>query len=259
MREKYEILLDDKSNSISFLYKEESIDVKLIYRKRKNISIRIIPKNTIEIISPKSVSISFLKKVLDEKSSWIMKTLDKFEKFDESFKDRKYVNGEIFYYLGTEYKLKIIEDKNINNKNNAYCYIDIKNENLIITTNNNEAEYIKNELRKWYKIESEKIVIKRLEFLKKENTIMNQLTPNIIKIKEQKKRWGSCTSNKAIYINSRIAMARIDVIDYILVHEFSHLVHMNHSKDFYNLIESILPEFKECEKWLKENSYKLSL
>lgn len=259
MRDKYQILLDNKNNSISFLYKEENISVKVTYRKRKNISIRIIPKSTIEIISPRSVPISFLKKVLDEKASWIMKTLDKFENIDESFKNRKYINGEIFYYLGKEYELKIIEDKNINNKNNNYCYIDIKKENLIITTNNNEAEYIKNELKKWYKIESEKIVIQRLEVLKKENSIMNQLTPNIIKIKEQKRRWGSCTSNKDIYINSRISMARIDVIDYILVHEFSHLVHMNHSKEFYNFVGSILPEFRECEKWLKENSYKLSL
>lgn len=259
MKEKYKIILDDKSNSISFLYKEEKIDIKVFYRKRKNISIRIIPKNTVEIISPRSVPISFLKKVLNEKSFWIMKTLDKFESMDESFINRKYIDGEIFYYLGEEYKLKIIEDKNIKNKKDNYCYVDIKKENLIIATNNNEVEYIKNELKKWYKIESEKIVIERLEVLKKEKPLMNQLTPNIIKIKEQKKRWGSCTSKKIIYINSRISMARIDVIDYILVHEFSHLVHMNHSKDFYNLVKKILPEFKECEKWLKENSYKLSL
>ena len=259
MREKYEVLLNNKNNSISFLYKEENIDVKVVYRKRKNISIRIIPKNTIEIISPRSVSISFLKKVLEEKSSWIMKTLDKFENVDESFKDRKYVDGEIFYYLGEEYELKIIEDKNIQNKNNNYCYIDIKEKNLIITTNNNEVEYIKNELKKWYKIESEKIVIKRLEVLKKEKPMMNKLTPNIVKIKEQKKRWGSCTSKKTIYINSKISMLKLDVIDYILVHEFSHLVHMNHSKDFYDLVKEILPDFREREKWLKENSYKFTL
>lgn len=259
MREKYQVLLDNKNKSIGFLYKEENIDVKVVYRKRKNISIRIIPKNIIEIISPKSISISFLKKVLEEKSSWIMKTLDKFENVDESFKNRKYVSGEIFYYLGKEYKLKIIEDKNITNKAHSYCYINIEKENLIIYTNNNEAEYIRNELKKWYKIESEKIVIRRLEILKRESSIINQLTPNIIKIKEQRKRWGSCTSQKNIYINSRISMTRIDVIDYILVHEFSHLVHMNHSKDFYNFLGQILPKFRECEKWLKENSYKLSL
>ena len=259
MVEKYKVNLNNKDNSISFLYKENNIDVKVVYRKRKSISIRIIPKNTIEIISPRSVSISFLKKVLEEKSSWIMKTLDKFENIDESFKDRRYINGEIFYYMGEEYELKIIEDKNIENSKKNYCYIDIKDENLVIRTNNYKAEYLKNELKKWYKIESEKIVLKRLELLKKENAIMNSLEPNIIKVKEQKKRWGSCTSKKTIYINSRISMLRVDVIDYILVHEFSHLVHMNHSKYFYNLVGEILHDFRERERWLKENSYKFNL
>lgn len=259
MKEEYKVILDNKNSSISFLYKEENIGVKVEYRKRKNISIRIIPKNTIEIISPRSVSISFLKKVLEEKSPWIMKTLDKFENVDESFKERKYVNDEIFYYLGKEYKLKIVEDKNTQNNKKNYCHIDIKEKNLIITTNSNKGEYIKNELKKWYKIESEKIVLERLEVLKNEKPMMNKLVPNIIKIKEQKKRWGSCTSKKTIYINSRISMAKVDVIDYIIVHEFSHLAQMNHSKDFYNLVEEILPDFKKSEKWLKENSYKLTL
>ena len=143
--------------------------------------------------------------------------------------------------------------------NKNYVYIRISEDKLIINTNNNEKDFIKEELKKWYKIQSEKTVINRLEVLKKESAIMNNLSPSLIKIKEQKKRWGSCTSNKIIYINSRISMAPIDVIDYILVHEFCHLVHMNHSKDFYNLVGEILPKFRENERWLKENSYKLSL
>ena len=255
MNKEYEVLLDN--NCISFLYKEKKLNVKVIYRKRKTVSIRIIPKDTIEIISPKSLSISFLKKILTEKSSWIMKTLDKFENMDDSFKERKYINGEIYYYLGKEYKLRIVEDKNLNNK--KYAYISITGNDLIINTNNNEKDYIKNELKNWYKIQSEKIVMDRLDILKKESQIMNSLSPNLIKIKEQKKRWGSCTSKKTIYINSRISMAKPEVIDYILVHEFCHLVHMDHSMDFYDLVSQILPNFKLAEKWLKENSYKLSL
>ena len=256
MNKEYEVILEN--NTLSFLYKQKKINVKVIYRKRKTMSIKIIPKDNIEIISPRSLSFSYLKKILIEKSSWIMKTLDKFQYMDDDFKERNYVNGEIFYYLGKEYELNIIEDKNIYNKK-KYTHISITEGKLIIKTNNNEKDFIRNELKKWYKIESEKVVINRLEVIKRENQIINSLCPEIIKIKEQKKRWGSCTSKKHIYINSRICMTPINVIDYILVHEFCHLVHMNHSKDFYNLVEEILPNYKEDEKWLKENSYKLFL
>ena len=88
---------------------------------------------------------------------------------------------------------------------------------------------------------------------------MNKLQPQIIKVKEQKKIWGSCTSSKSIYINSRISMVRLDAIDYIIIHEFCHLVHMNHSKDFYNLVKCIMPNYKVANNWLRENGYKLIL
>lgn len=52
-------------------------------------------------------------------------------------------------------------------------------------------------------------------------------------------------------------MANLEAIDYIIVHEFCHLIHMNHSKDFYNLVKEIIPNYKDSEKWLKENGYKL--
>lgn len=256
MDKEYEIILEN--NCLNFLYKKNKINVKVIERKRKNISIRIIPKDKIEIITPVSLSLSYLKNILTQRSQWIIKTLDKFEGRDEGFKERKYEDGEVFYYLGEKYILKIVEDKNISNRK-KYAYISIENKKLIINTNNDEKDFIKDQLKKWYKSKSEDIVIERIEKLKKNNQIMNNLSPALIKIKEQKKRWGSCTSQKVIYINSRISMAKVDVIDYILVHEFCHLVYMNHSKDFYNLVGKILPDFKEQEKWLKENSYKLSL
>ncbi len=52
-------------------------------------------------------------------------------------------------------------------------------------------------------------------------------------------------------------MARLDVIDYVIIHEFSHLVHMNHSKKFYDLVKSIMPDYKDKENWLKINGYKI--
>lgn len=252
------ITFDNRTKEFNLLYNERLIKINVIYRQRKNISIRIRPKDKIDIISPKSVSYSFLKDVIIKKKDWILKTLDKYKDINEEFnEERNFVDGEIFYYLGKEYKLKIIYDKNILNRNKNYCYISLNNENLIIKINNYDKELIKDEIKKWYKFESEKLVMDRVEYLKNNNYIISTLSPNIIKIKEQKKRWGSCTSQKSIYINSRISMARLDVIDYIIIHEFCHLVHMNHSKDFYELVKQIMPNYKNSEIWLKENGYKL--
>lgn len=167
-------------------------------------------------------------------------------KFEREFKE-----NEIFLYLGKQYKLRIIKDK--------YEEVYIDDDKIIVKVKNTEKEYIQAILKWWYKRESEIIVSKRIDYLKRNNEIMKNLTPKIVKVKEQKKRWGSCTSEKNIYINSKISMARISSIDYILVHEFSHLVHMNHSKDFYSLVKKIMPNYTEEENWLKENSYNVKL
>ena len=251
------IILDKENNEIYILFNENKIKVDIIRRKRKSISIKIEPKDKVYIITPKSISLDYLKDILIKKQSWILKTLDKFKDMDDNLYHRKYEEGDIFYYLGKEYKLKVIIDKDINSKKRSYSYISIDNENLIIETNKSGKDIIKDILKDWYKLESEKIVIDRIEYLKKQNHIFNKLIPDTVKIKEQRKRWGSCTSNKKIYINSKISMARIDVIDYIIIHEFCHLIHMNHSKDFYNLVKVIMPSYKESELWLKENGYKL--
>ena len=54
-------------------------------------------------------------------------------------------------------------------------------------------------------------------------------------------------------------MAPVYIIDYVIVHELCHLKVMNHSKDFWNLVESIFPNYRECRKWLKENGRKLTI
>lgn len=254
------VTIDENNKKIFILYKEEKIEINIFYRKVKNISIKIIPKNEIEIISPKSVSIQYIKEVIIKKMKWILKTLDKLEHIDDTFMNREFNDNDIFFYLGKELKLKIILDnKKIENKKKQNCLICINEEHLSVVTTNNDKEFIKKHLKQWYKIESEKIIASRIEYLKSKNLIMRKLNPSEIKIKEQKKRWGSCTSTKKIYINSKISMAKVEVIDYIIVHEFAHLVYMNHSKDFYKLVSEIMPNYKESERWLKENSYKLNI
>lgn len=68
-------------------------------------------------------------------------------------------------------------------------------------------------------------------------------------------RWGSCTYKGGISISSRLLLAPNKVMDYVLIHELAHLVHMNHSPAFWQEVARAMPDYKEKEKWLKENDY----
>lgn len=78
-----------------------------------------------------------------------------------------------------------------------------------------------------------------------------------ITIRDQKTRWGSCSSNGTLSFSFRLMLAPPRVLDYVVVHELCHLTHMNHSKEFWNMVEDILPDYKEHRKWLKENGHTL--
>lgn len=250
MHEKYKNNID-----IIVKYKNSTIKAKLIYRKRKNITIQVKPKENITIISPTQIPKKKLEELLIEKGEWILKKLDEYKDVDY-IEDKRLETGTKLFYLGKEYTLKVLIDE-FNKPKKAKIYI---NENYIVFNGvSDENEYIKLALKDWYKKESEKIILERLISYREKSTIMMQLIPSKLKVKEQKKRWGTCTSKRAIYINSKVSMLRPKAIDYILVHEFSHLVHLNHSKYFYELVKSIMPEYKIEEEWLKKNSYKLNL
>lgn len=78
-----------------------------------------------------------------------------------------------------------------------------------------------------------------------------------ISIREQKTRWGSCSSEGNLNYNWRLIFAPEEVLNYIVVHELAHRREMNHSKAFYAVVESVLPEYKKAQKWLRDNGRSL--
>lgn len=80
-----------------------------------------------------------------------------------------------------------------------------------------------------------------------------------ISIRDQKTRWGSCSSKGNLSFSWRLILAPPKVLDYVVVHELCHRREMNHSPRFWALVESIIPDYKTHRKWLKENGEKLTI
>lgn len=80
-----------------------------------------------------------------------------------------------------------------------------------------------------------------------------------ITIRDQKTRWGSCSAKGTLSFNWRLMLAPPAVLDYVVVHELCHLTHMNHSKAFWALVESVCPDYRTHRRWLKEHGQELVL
>lgn len=100
----------------------------------------------------------------------------------------------------------------------------------------------------------EKKDVERLQKIVKENIykyskILGK-SPKKVRIRDLKYAWGSCSSNQNISINLKLANKDEKAIEYVVLHEMCHLIHMNHSKSFWNLVEKNMPQYKEYKKLL---------
>ncbi|MDO5136099.1 MAG: SprT family zinc-dependent metalloprotease [Eubacteriales bacterium] len=86
-----------------------------------------------------------------------------------------------------------------------------------------------------------------------------QVKYNRITVREQKTRWGSCSSNQNLNFNWKLILAPREVLDYVVVHELCHLKEMNHSPAYWQEVERVLPDYQRQKDWLKQNGWRLML
>ena len=211
---------------------------------RKSIQIRVGMDENVYVRAPHHTSEDYIQKVLKKKWLWIREKLRLVHEQKESFRPKLFVEWEGFLYLGRSYKLRVIKNPLswfLFQKNSFY--IDIE-----------KIETGKELLINWYK----KTAFEKIQGRVKVYAKKMWLEYSKISISDAEKRWGSCNvRTKGLNFSWRIIMAPIEVIDYVVVHELSHLVHQNHSEKFWHKVSSILPDYKEKEKWLKENQGRL--
>jgi predicted metal-dependent hydrolase len=235
---------------LSTQYGNRKIEFEIEYRNRKTLAIQVEPIDKVLVLSPRGLSEEIIKEKVKSKAKWILKKLLHFKDMGYIQFNREFVNSEAFMYLGRNYLLQLLLNENLYKP-----VVKLSDGKLNISTPTKDQTILKNTLQKWYKREAKKIILKRLEFYK----LKFSIEPGIIKIKEQKKRWGSCSSKGNIYFNWRTVMAPSPVIDYIIVHEMSHLIHKNHSPKFWESVETILPDYKARRKWLRDYGVRMDL
>lgn len=239
-----------------------SIKYNVTYKKVKNINMRIGKDNVIEVSASRYVSVSEIERVLKEKSKWILSVISK-NKNRNDYKLAEEIDDkcEQYFLFGKEYKLNFVRDeeyfKNINIKDNKYC--DMKLQNIKISMESNNI-YINSTNMKWKKefINFElNIFISEIRALLtdslKQLSFYNISVKNI-KIKTLKSCWGNChVIKKEITLNRKLVNYDKECLRYVIIHELSHLLHANHSKEFYNVVEKAMPNYKKIRKILNES------
>lgn len=207
------------------------------YSARKTLSIIVERDRSIVVRAPLNTSKEFIAKEVNKKRGLIQEKISHNRKYPFPKPTKQFVSGETLLYLGKHYKLYIT--------NNPDDGVSFDNKFFIGKTNQKKG----NELfRDWYIKSATEILVPKAK------TIAKQLgvSYNNINILDLKYRWGSCTPKDNIHFNWRIIKAPMTVIEYIIVHELTHLLEANHTPEFWNRVAVMQPNFEKAKDWLKE-------
>ncbi len=191
--------------------------------------LRVDKKNHIKLSSAK-ISKKRLENFVYDNRVWILQQ-------QARLKD-PYELDSAFYYFGKNYRIK-----------HHTKPLMMESESVLI-----DPDKAKIQSDSFYRSQAQQYLPNRLDYWKK---IMD-LEPSSLSFRLAKRRWGSCSSKGNISLNPYMMKLHTEMIDYIIVHELAHLVHLNHSKKFYALIESYIPNYKDIENGIKDLSLEMA-
>lgn len=211
---------------------QQQIEFHVEYGRRKKLSIHIDPSGLVTVKAPNHTGDDVLMNAVRQHGSKILKQLQAIEAARTAPKVRAYEEEGKFLHLGQYYSL-----------------------HELIETNGRTEEELQRDLKKFYFASCKKVIGERIKIYQKQLKV----TPKSFIIEESRTKWGSCSSARHLTFNYRLAMAPIEVIDYVVIHELCHLLHMNHDRSFWRLVGSVMKDYKAKEAFLAKYGQAMSL
>ncbi|HEX2976743.1 MAG TPA: SprT family zinc-dependent metalloprotease [Bacteroidales bacterium] len=218
-----------------------TISYKVIFSSRRTIGISIRRDASVIVRVPYRTPEETIRKLVDQKSSWINKHTKRFLNHSENRTSGTYSNGETHLFKGKKHILLINESQR------PYCRF---NDGVIEIGKVSSAgqEMVKKILYAGYRKEAEKT----FPYLLEKMVYTTGLRPSGLRIRTMKSRWGSCSSKGLITLNTDLIRLPEEYIMYVIIHELCHLKHHNHGAGFYTLLGSFFPEWKRIRKEIRE-------
>lgn len=225
----------------------KDIQYTLARSRRKTASIYIERDGQITVLVPEKLTAPQIENLIESKRKWIYKNLAEWQDLNARKVDRDYVNGEGFLYLGRSYRLKLVSElpEPLMLKDGYFCLL----------ANSGSIPDADAAFKEFYRQKGASRIPPRVAYFQAKMGVH----PKQIKILDLQHRWASCTPGGNLNFHWKCMMAPLTIIDYIVVHELTHLIHPNHTTAFWNEVDKVMPDFQERKEWLKVNGAGMDL
>lgn len=233
------------------LQQSESINLDGIHieirrsNRRKTLALEVGNKGVIAR-APMRMRFKSIEQFILSKQNWIKHHLSN---LNPPLPALELIDGAELLYRGRTYRLLVslgARQKVSLNDHTMTINVPIKQSHLSV------HDSVQTKLVKWYKKSALELLEQRVNYF---STIMDMgVSADVIsKVRDYKRRWGSCDHKGQLSFNWRIIMAPPEILDYVVVHELAHRIEFNHSKRFWSIVEAIVPDRKDKQQWLNNN------
>jgi len=224
----------------SVQYGTIKIQYELTYAPRKTLGISVQPDLRVTVKAPEGTPLAEIEARVLKRAPWILKQQKDFERYLPHLPPRQYVSGETHRYLGRQYRLKVIECENGAREG-------VKRDGNYITVHvpdKADTEYVRDLLDGWYHDHARRVFQERLDDCYPKIEHVGVPYPEIA-IRAMRSRWGSCSARGRITLNVKLIKVPRSYIDYVIFHELCHLAEPYHSPRYYEILDRILPDWRE--------------
>ncbi len=235
--------------------------------KRKSLSIIIKKDGTVQVKAPTWLPKYQIDQFIQKKSDWIKEKRSQLSALERKSPPHTFQQGDVFYFLGEPYQLQFCQvPPTSHTPASEKVILNPKEKTLSAILDPSDTPSIKKHLEQWYVLQAKALFPQRVgiyyplvakaasEMAQKEISAVNRIA-----VRSQKTRWGSCSSKGNLNFNWHLVIAPLEILDYIVVHELCHLAYLNHSRQFWQLVEAILPDYPQRRNWLKVNGLLLDI
>jgi len=205
-------------------------------RRAKRLSIHVEPDGRVLVDAPTGVSQATMLAAVQKRSRWISQHVEAARKRRADLLPREYVSGESLLYLGRRYRLKVVVVPH------SRAETRMRGGFVVVTVPDRSAQQVREALEAWYRVRAREVFAQRLVAVATPLRWVRQLPPT--RLQFMTVQWGSCSPAGRLTLNPWLVKAPRECIDYVLLHELSHLLHHNHSPKFYRALDRNMPTWR---------------
>ncbi|EMA44252.1 M48 family metallopeptidase [Halococcus saccharolyticus] len=181
--------------------------------------------------------------LLAENAAWVVEKKRKYDSYRKEVPNRRFEVGATFLYLGTPHEI-VVERRSSSA---------VREGEFRLSEHHVKQASVKRALETLYRRKARETFEKRASHYAEEMGVEYEQ----IEIRNQRTKWGSCSTAGTLGLNWRLMMAPSDIVDYIVIHELAHLREPNHTDAFWSLVVEYDPQYREHAQWLEEHSTRL--